>query len=248
VSHASGYTIQYATNSGFTSGLGTVTVLGGTVTTADLTGLTTNTPYYIRVMANGTGEYSNSVYSAGTNNTPRVQPLTAPTGITATVKNSTTLTIGWNAVANASGYRIQYATDVYFTENVKTEDVNNGTATSGDITALTVGTTYYVRVMAIGEENYSNSIYSTLYVEGTPVVKLPAPTLGTITAINSTTINVAWSAVGGVTSYTLQYSTEASFNTGVITIADIALTSTSRNVDELNPNCDRWDNVQRRCW
>ena len=60
VANASGYTLQYSTNSNFTNAT-TKTVLAGSST---ISGLSSGTTYYFRVMATGSGSYSNSNYSA----------------------------------------------------------------------------------------------------------------------------------------------------------------------------------------
>ena len=86
--------------------------------------------------------------------------LAVPTGVTAAGKNGTTITVRWNAVDNAFGYVIQYATDADFTQNVKTRNVSGGTELTADIPDLTTGTRYYVCVMAIGTGSYADSPYS----------------------------------------------------------------------------------------
>jgi hypothetical protein len=89
--------------------------------------LTTDTVYYFRVIATGVGYYLNSGYSSSISAIPIVQTLITPTGVTASVKNASALTVRWNAVTNASGYTIQYATDADFTQNEKTQNVTGGT-------------------------------------------------------------------------------------------------------------------------
>jgi hypothetical protein len=67
------------------------------------------------------------------------------------------LTVSWNAVPNASGYIIQYASNNGFNQNLKEITVSDGAATSIDITGLPAGTRFYVRVVAVGTGGYSNS-------------------------------------------------------------------------------------------
>jgi len=122
---------------------------------AEIQGLTTNA----KDLA-GNPRVVNGRIDLGAYEYQSVTRLTAPTGISATGKNASTITVGWNTVTNASGYIIQYATDDGFTQNVKTQTVPGGTSRTADITGLASGTQYYVRVMATGTGNYSNSLYS----------------------------------------------------------------------------------------
>ncbi|MGL6196704.1 MAG: DVUA0089 family protein, partial [Thermoguttaceae bacterium] len=65
VSNASGYTVQYATNSTFTAGVGTVNITSGVTTSTNISGLSANTTYYVRILAKGNGTtHSDSDYSA----------------------------------------------------------------------------------------------------------------------------------------------------------------------------------------
>ena len=120
-------------------------------------GLTTGKHYCVYALENGENDYFNSIYSLDVIDIPNVPPLSTPTGVTASIKNGTTLNIGWNAVPNASGYKIQCATDVFFTKNVRTYEIGEPTATTAGITDLATGTTYYFRLSAMGSDDYSDS-------------------------------------------------------------------------------------------
>ena len=184
VQNVSGYKIQYATNSDFNQAdiVGTQDVAAG-ITQADSTvALTADIRYYVRVMAIGTGNYTSSPYSTETANavptvTTTTTSLPQPANISANSKNATTITISWDAVDNASGYVIQYATDADFTQNVDTQSVSGGMTQTADITGLHANTLYYVRVMATGTGVYGDSDYSaaksamTLSLGITPVMQ-----------------------------------------------------------------------------
>jgi len=73
VTNNSGYTIQYSTSSTFASGNLTQDA-GANTTTFTLTGLTTNTTYYVRILTKGTGNYTNSNYSSSVNDTTPSTP------------------------------------------------------------------------------------------------------------------------------------------------------------------------------
>ena len=88
------------------------------------------------------------------NNTVKLIP---PTLGNVTATGSDTISVTWNAVAHASGYEVQYATNSTFTEGVETV---NSMTTATTITDLDADTIYWVRVKTIGAGVYSNSDYS----------------------------------------------------------------------------------------
>ena len=67
------------------------------------------------------------------------------------------LRVEWSAVNNARSYRVQYATNAAFTTGVRTV---NSTTTSANITGLSADRVYYVRVMAVGSGDFTDSDYS----------------------------------------------------------------------------------------
>ncbi|MCL2346894.1 MAG: fibronectin type III domain-containing protein [Planctomycetaceae bacterium] len=147
ITNASGYVVQYATNSAFTAGVGTVTATAS-ATTAVIDKLTANTTYYVRVMATGIGTYSDSDYSVSKSATTLKIKLTTPTLGAVTATGSDTINVAWNAIANASGYVVQYAMNSAFTAGVGTVTVSSQSTTTAVIDKLTANTVYYVRVMA----------------------------------------------------------------------------------------------------
>jgi len=160
VANNSGYLIQYATDASFTQNVQTQRA-GSTSQSSDITGLTTGTIYYFRVLATGVGEYGTSPYSDSVIViVPSVPPLAVPTGVGAICTNATTMNVKWNSVSNASGYVIQYATDEYFTQDVREQNVSGGSVKTANVTSLATDTTYYVRIMATGTGNYNDSPYS----------------------------------------------------------------------------------------
>ena len=113
VSGAAGYVIQYAKNSSFSSAQ-TKTVSPGSAASATLTGLSSGTTYYIRILAKGNGTttadsgYSATKSAATTSNLP-----TKPTNVKISDYNPSrkTGTVTWTAVAGATGYMVQYSND-----------------------------------------------------------------------------------------------------------------------------------------
>ena len=207
VSNASGYQLQYSTDSSFSTGVTTLNVQAGTRT---VTGLRAGTKYYFRVKAVGSGNNSDSVYSAvkSITTSSSVTKLSTPSlSLTVTGSNSISATIG--SVSNASGYKLQYSTDSSFSSGVTTLNVSAGTRS---ISNLSASTTYYFRVQALGSGNYSNSDYSATKSATTNAapLTLAVPTIS-VTPVNYYTINVLVGSVEHATGYTLQYATDPYF-------------------------------------
>lgn len=147
------YTVQYATNSGFTTGTGTQSFSG---TSGTVTGLTAGQTYYFRVRAiNGQGDGAWS----GTRSVAVLLP--APT-FTSWVQNASEgLVADWTAPATTTGltgYRVRVATNAALTENVSDHDF--GVVLTGTITGLAGGRLYYASVAALtsaGVNTWSNS-------------------------------------------------------------------------------------------
>ena len=159
----SGYRLDVATNSGFTSMVAGYNDLSVSGTSTAVTGLSPNATYFYRVRAvNPGGMSSNS-------NTITVTSLVNPpvanyaTGITATG-----FTANWTApsgTAIITGYRLDVATNSGFTSMVAGYNDLSVSGTSKAITGLTAGGTYFYRVRAVnagGTGANSNTITTTL--------------------------------------------------------------------------------------
>ena len=226
VDNASGYTLQYATNQDFTEDLVTTTVVAGA---NPIDGLEAGTTYYFRVTALGEGDYTDSKFSATVSATTEggavIVQLDAPTlNVEVTGKNSVVVTVG--EVDNASGYTLQYATNQAFTDNLVTTAVVAG---SNTIDGLESGTTYYFRIMATGEGDYTDSEFSAAVSattdENAVIVQLDAPTLNVdVTGANSVSVTVG--SVANASGYTLQYATDQAFTDNLVTTAVVAGSNT----------------------
>ena len=142
ISGASSYTLQRATDSGFTTNLTTLTAPAPTDTSAMSTGLTPSTTYYYRMNVTINGDTSNWSSLANAN----TAAFPAPTGLAVTSKTASSISLSWSAVSGATGYKLQRSSTSDFSSN--TEISTAAGTTSYTSTNLIAGTTYYYRVNA----------------------------------------------------------------------------------------------------
>lgn len=221
-----GYQVQRATNSGFTTGLATSDITG---TSATIGPLSSGTNYWFRVRAKNDAGYG--AYS-GVRSTATVP--TAPTALNDTSETPTTFTLNWTAPTGngITGYEIQQSTSSGFSSGVTTW--TQGATTNRAISGLTPATTYYYRVRAQTAGGYG--AYSAVF-SITP--GLPAPTLGTVaTETTNYKLRVNWSAPSvttGLIGYRIQTALNSTFTIGVsnfdvgnVLTADLTLTGGRR--------------------
>ncbi len=133
---ASGYALQYASDSSFTDSVET-TVNAGSNT---LSGLSKGKTYYIRVRALG------SFDAAAWSETVAVTcGMLASTSLTVETVDDSSIRISFESVVNASYYTLQYSTDPEFSVYSSRAFSASGTA---KITGLKDDTTYYFRIRA----------------------------------------------------------------------------------------------------
>lgn len=115
------------------------------------------------------------------------------------------LRLAWDAVSGASGYTLHYGTS----SRNYTAQLNTGAATSGTITGLSPGVTYYIAVTAVNSagtrSGYSNEVSTT--IPGADATAPSAPASLSATASGTTAANLAWSASTdnvGVTGYRVE--------------------------------------------
>ena len=160
VANASGYTLEYATNASFT-GKKTQTVSAGSFT---LNGLNANTTYYVRVKAEGTGRYEDSNWSSTQSAKTLAETTKLATPSLTVRSNSYRLIVNVGAVANASAYALEYATNALF---ANAESVTMQTFFAGTdriLNGLSANTRYYFRVKAVGTGLYADSDWSATQV------------------------------------------------------------------------------------
>lgn len=222
-----GYRVEYSKDASFITVAGSVTV-AGTVLTTVVKPLDPSTTYYYRVIAiNALGEAPSSNVATATSFPVATAPatLTATPGVASSVVKWTAPTS--NGGSPVTGYKVEYSTNADFTGS-KTV-TTSATTVSTTLTGLTAGATYYVRVAA-------TTLAGTGAFATAPAVKIFAapssPNAFTVTGGNLSFV-AKWTAPtdnGGsaITGYTVTYSTDSTFATGVktVAVASTALTTT----------------------
>lgn len=168
----------------------------GNVNNATIYGLTANTNYEVRVKANcGAGGWSGF-------GSPSVQfsSLTclAPATVSVGTITNTTAVVNWSASAYAVSYQLRYR--AVGTQNWSVQGAGN--VTTATIYGLSAGKDYEVEVRANcaagGWSDYGDSAEFT-------TGGCTAPTTLTVDTITLTGATVQWTAVAGVSGYTLTY-------------------------------------------
>ena len=129
----------------------------------------------------------------------------APTGVTATPGNGQ-VTIGWNAVAGATSYNVQFRTSPTGTFSSAGTGI---TGTSFVHTGRTNGTTYYYVVNAVnanGTSANSTQVSATPTAPATP----PGAPVGLAATPGNTQVSLSWNPSSGATSYTVKSRTSTS--------------------------------------
>jgi hypothetical protein len=158
VANAVGYRLQRALVTNGTTGSYS-TVYENTGTSYSDTAVQPGSSYRYRVLAIGTGNYASSPYSASilvtaaSTTTPTPTKLDYPANLRQTGNTTSSVTVAYDAVPNATGYRLLVNGGTTYMP---------GTALSYQITGLASGSTPNVQVQALysGSGNYANSDYS----------------------------------------------------------------------------------------
>lgn len=201
VTNASSYEIYYKT------GTGSYTKKTSTQPTYTLSSLSEGVTYTFYVKAIGSGNYASSADSDTITGTTKIT-LATPTGLKATDVLSTTATISWNAVANASTYLLTISDTNGAITGYNGKEVSS---TSESLTGLTATHEYTVSLIAkSGSDDYVNSAAATLVF--TTDTKLGTPAAPTLTKTENS-ITATWNAVSAADSYVVAYkkSTDTNF-------------------------------------
>jgi FtsP/CotA-like multicopper oxidase with cupredoxin domain len=237
---ATGFTIQRATDAGFTTGVITFTTTGATPTYVNVYGVAANTTYHYRVRA--TEGANTSPWSAPVSITAgAAASLAAPTNLTARIPPLPPLRVAlaWtNNAPTATGFTIQRANDPAFTTGVLTINTTGPSTSYVNVYGVAANTTYYYRVLAT--QGASMSPWSaTVSITTGPPPSLPAPTnlTGTIPPLAPLRVALAWTNnAPAATGFTIQRANDPGFTTGVNTINTAAPATTYVNIYGLVAN------------
>ena len=146
VSEADGYKVQWR-SAGQTFGTTRErTVSGGSTTNDTIPNLTAGTRYYVQVVAtkSGVDDGEASTEVSGVVKAPAPGPVTG-VSVTAEVEQ---LTVSWDAVANATGYKVQWRSGGQAFGSARQTVLDGVSNTRTTIGNLSAGTLYSVRVIA----------------------------------------------------------------------------------------------------
>ena len=159
----------------------------------------TNGTVYLRVApysSDDTGTFA-IVYSTSSTKPNDGSIPTVPTGISASANSSSSITVTWNIVSGASGYRIYRSS----TSSGSFKQVESATSTSYTDTGLSANTTYYYKITAYnsnGESPQSTTVSATASSGGG----------GTDTSLNGTWVD--------------EYGNEMKLNNGNFEVSEVA--------------------------
>jgi hypothetical protein len=226
-----GYQLDVATDSGFTSlvsGYNNLTVSG---TSAQVTGLISGKSYYYRVRAanaGGTSANSNTI------TTSTVLIISAPTSSLISTTGATLgATIESNGGAPISAAGVAYGTNPNpdISGSKKSTTPKNG-AFKVNVTGLTSNTLYHFR-------GYATDSQGTGYTEDTTFTTISGPPTATAaTGLLASGFTANWTAPPGtasITNYRLDVATDSSFTSFVSGYKDLSVSNASAAVTGLIP-------------
>lgn len=158
VTNAETYTVEWRVNPA-----GAWTAITGIATTStDVTGLSPDVTYDLRVKAVASG-FTDSAYSTVvTESTDSLGTLAAPTGINSPAQTATTVDLAWTAVPNATSYGIERSPAGAGTW----VEVMSTATNSATVTGMTASTSYDFRVAARAD-GWTASAWSSTFTQAT---------------------------------------------------------------------------------
>ena len=189
-------------------------------TSYEIVGLDDNSKYSLKVAAIGNGfDYASSQYSPLTAvTTPKLpETLASPTNPREIAKSASSITVAWDPVENAAGYKLIYKESTAPSYTI----LKLGPAkTSYKIPNLDGSSKYWWKVLALGNgDAYLNSPYTATKVVR-PSQKLDAPTVSYEPASNS--IALSWTPVDNAAAYRVMYKRSGEAYVTINVAADVA--------------------------
>ncbi|HBA59491.1 MAG TPA: hypothetical protein DCZ92_01440 [Elusimicrobia bacterium] len=187
-------------------------------TGAAFTGLAVNTLYYARVKAQNHNGLDTAYTAAVTTVTAAAPPLNAPVPFTNLSYDS--LTFNWESGGNSAGtsYNAEISTNGGFSAPVSSAVTTN---LNYDFTGLSVNTTYYARVRALGAGGLA-SLYSSPAVSTVTLTLSPVAAAPPFTGVFAGSFTFSWETGGnpGGTLYIAEISRD-----GFVSVSSAVLTS-----------------------
>lgn len=185
---------------------------GATTSDSSFTGFVAGTTYTFKIYPYNNSGSNIRYYTAAT--VPSVTGIllpAAPAAPTFSGVTSTGLTVNWIAVAGATNYQLDLATDSGFSSLVANYgNLTTGNVTTQAVTGLSANVTYHARLRAVNSTGTSTSSTSASQITS----ELSAPTSSAATSVTASSFNANWSAVTGATGYQLDvYSGSSSTST-----------------------------------
>jgi uncharacterized repeat protein (TIGR02543 family) len=163
-----------------------------------VTGLEPNTGYYFALR--GVSASGESPLSAAVQGTTSAATLQAPGNLQVSGQTSNSITLSWQQVSGATGYRISRSTG---SANSYSQ-AGTATSTSYTDTGLTASTTYHYRVTAYngqGESSPAETSGTTNSSGGTIPFPPAKPTGLVVTNSSSSSVSLSWNSVTDADSY-----------------------------------------------
>ncbi|MCM1114799.1 MAG: fibronectin type III domain-containing protein [Clostridium sp.] len=207
VSGATGYQIYWAKDSGFKNVIAKTSISSGSTTSYTGKGFTKGNTYYIKIRAlkkSGSkttyGSWSNTI-------TAKYTSVKTPSSISSSAKSTTSATLKWSKVSNATGYQLM----IYKNKAWVQAAWISSNKTSYKVTGLTAGTQYSFKVRAYVTKNNVRN-YST-WKSCSVITSVATPTLSSLSSPKSTQIKASWKkASGSVTGYQLYWASDKKFS------------------------------------
>ena len=196
IANATAYKVSYKQGSGsYTE----VDVSSGTSYTLD--SLQEGVTYTFKVKAVTTNAaYEDSEYSAEVSDETKTTLATPAPTLT---KTTSSITIAWSAISNATGYVVAYKTGAGAYTEVQVS------SPTYSLTGLASGVTYTFKVKATStNDDYADTPYSSEQSE-TTLIKLSTPTNIVVSDVTSTSVKITWTDVANNNGYKLQYKRDA---------------------------------------
>lgn len=235
VAGATQYRLTYSASSSF----GQASEITAGATSANITGLSASTTYYVKIRAINSAGLSNFSGVSKTTTLKYIPPApSTPSGVKAAAPTLSGFTVSWNPATNAT----QYILRVTASDKVASAKEYAPTrSTKYSLSDLQTGKAYYVQVRAS-----NNGTLGPWSIAVSYNTKFTYPSSLSLNVVSSSQINASWSAVSGAKTYSVRYSTSSAMtdakaiNTGTTSAALSGLTPNKTYYVQVNAGTAPW--------